>query len=139
MNAFAEINWLAVPVAGLITLFVGGLWYGPLFGKVWMQEFGITEEEIKASGSPAPAMIKSFIASMVLGIGMSLVISWSGMPAGDWAGGAVVGACVAILVVGGAVFPNYAFESKTLRHFLIHLGNITVSMVLIGAMLAVWR
>lgn len=139
MNAFNEINWLAIPVAGIITMFVGGLWYGPLFGKAWMQEFGITEEEIKASGSPAPAMIKSFVASLVLGVGMSLTIIWSGMPAGDWAGGAVIGALTAILVVGGAVFPNYAFESKTMKHYLIHMGNITVSMVLIGAMLAVWR
>lgn len=139
MDAFSQINWLAIPVAGFITLFVGGLWYGPLFGKAWMEEFGVTEEEIKASGSPGPAMIKSFIASLVLGIGMSLIIIWSGVPAGDYAGGAVVGAVTALLVVGGAVFPNYAFESKTMRHFAIHIGNITVSMVLIGAMLAAWR
>lgn len=139
MNVFSEINWMAIPLAGVITLFVGGLWYGPLFGKAWMAEVGLTEEEIKASGSPAAAMAKSFVASLVLGIGMAIVINWSGMPAGDWMGGAVAGALMAILVVAAAVFPNYAFEDKSLRHFMIHMGNITVSMVLIGAMLAVWR
>ncbi len=139
MGVFAEINWLAIPFAGLITLFVGGLWYGPLFGKAWMKEVGLTEEQIKESGSPVTAMIKSFLASLALGVGLAIVIIWSGMPPGDWAGGAVVGLLMATLVVGGAVLPNYAFEDKTLRHFSIHLGNIVVSMALIGAMLAIWR
>lgn len=139
MELLSQINWLAVIASGVITLFVGGLWYGPIAGKAWMEEVGLTEEEIKAGGAPTAEIIKSFIASMVLAIGMSLVIIWSGVPAGDWLGGALIGATVAVLVIGGAVFPNYAFESKSLRHFVIHLGNITVSMALIGALLAAWR
>ena len=139
MEAFSQVNWLAVPLAGVITMFVGGLWYGPLFGQAWMDEVGLTKEEIEASGTPTQAMIKSFIASIVLGIGMSLVIAWSGVPVGDWVGGAIIGLLTALLVVGAAVFPNYAFEDKSLRHFMIHIGATTVSMALIGAMLAVWR
>jgi len=134
-----QVNWLAVLASGFITLFVGGLWYGPIAGKAWMEEVGLTEEEIKESGAPAAAMIKSFIATLVLAVGMSFIITWSGVAAGDWLGGSVVGATVAILVIGAGVFPNYAFESKSLRHFLIHLGNITISLALIGAMLAAWR
>ena len=134
-----EINWLAVLASGVITLFVGGLWYGPIAGKAWMEEVGLTEEEIKARGAPTAAMIKSFISTLVLAVGMSLIIMWSGVAVGDWLGGAVIGATIAVLIIGGGVFPNYAFESKSLRHFLIHLGNITVSMALIGAMLAAWR
>lgn len=139
MGVFEQINWFAVPVAGVITMIVGGLWYGPIAGKAWMAEVGMTEEEIKASGPPTAEMIKSFIASMVLAVGLSVIVLWSGVPEGDWMGGAFVGAITAVLVVGGGVFPNYAFEDKTLKHFLIHLGNITVSMALIGAMLAIWR
>jgi len=139
MEMLAQVNWLAVFASGVITLFVGGLWYGPIAGKAWLEEVGLTEEEIKESGAPTAAMIKSFIATLVLAVGMSFIITWSGVPDGDWLGGAVVGATVAILVIGGGVFPNYAFESKSLRHFIIHMGNITVSMALIGALLAAWR
>jgi hypothetical protein len=28
----ADINWLAVLVAAVVTFVLGGLWYGPLFG-----------------------------------------------------------------------------------------------------------
>ncbi len=139
MEILSQVNWLAVLTSGVITLFVGGLWYGPIAGKAWMEEVGLTEEEIKDSGAPTAAMIKSFIATLVLAVGMSFIITWSGVAVGDWLGGAVVGATMAILVIGGGVFPNYAFENKSLRHFIIHMGNITVSLALIGALLAAWR
>lgn len=139
MELLSQINWFAVIASGFITLFVGGLWYGPIAGKAWMEEVGLTKEEIEESGAPTAAMIKSFIATLVMAVGMSIIIQWSGVAVGDWVGGAIVGVMIATLIVGGAIFPNYAFESKTLRHFVIHLGNITVSLALIGALLATWR
>jgi hypothetical protein len=30
-----DINWLAVVVAAVATFVLGGVWYGPLFGRVW--------------------------------------------------------------------------------------------------------
>lgn len=139
MDVLSQINWLAVLASGVITMVVGGLWYGPIAGKAWMKEVGLTKEEIEASGAPTAAMIKSFIASLVLGLGMSIVVIWSGVAVGDWMGGAVVGITVSVLIIGGGVFPNYAFEDKSIHHFLIHMGNITVAMALIGAMIAIWR
>jgi hypothetical protein len=38
-SAFLNIHWLSVLVAALSSFFLGGLWYGPLFGKTWMTAF----------------------------------------------------------------------------------------------------
>ena len=38
-TAFSNINWLSVVVAAASSFLVGGLWYGPLFGKAWMNAF----------------------------------------------------------------------------------------------------
>ncbi len=35
-----EINYLAVLVCGVVALVIGSIWYGPLFGKFWMQMMG---------------------------------------------------------------------------------------------------
>lgn len=39
-------------VGNLITFLagfvIGGLWYGPLFGKAWMRATGITEGQVRA-------------------------------------------------------------------------------------------
>lgn len=39
-----DINWLAI-LAAASSLVIGFLWYGPLFGKAWMKESGMTEEK----------------------------------------------------------------------------------------------
>ena len=34
------VNWLAVVVAALLAFAMGGLWYGPLFGRAKLEEVG---------------------------------------------------------------------------------------------------
>ena len=43
-----EINWLAVVLSGLSAFVLGGLWYGPLFGKAWQARVGLSDEQIKS-------------------------------------------------------------------------------------------
>ena len=47
-----SINYLAVLVAGFIPMILGSIWYGPLFGKKWIELMGLTEEELKANFNP---------------------------------------------------------------------------------------
>ena len=35
-----EVNWIAVLVATGVGFMLGGIWYGPLFSKAWMEEMG---------------------------------------------------------------------------------------------------
>ena len=44
----ANANLLAILVAASTGFLIGGLWYGPLFGKAWMAEHGLTEEQLRA-------------------------------------------------------------------------------------------
>jgi len=135
---FENINWLAVLAGGVIYMIVGGIWYGPIAGKAWMAEMGLTEEEIQEQGSPTGAMIKSFIAALFMSAGLAFVLSMPAFRDSGWQGGMMTGFIMAILLVGGGTFPNYAFENKSLRHFLIHMGNTTIAMMLVGAMIGFW-
>jgi hypothetical protein len=44
---FTTTNYLAIVVAALSGFVIGGIWYGPLFGKKWLAATGLTEEEVK--------------------------------------------------------------------------------------------
>ena len=44
---FAKINWLAVLVVAVANFFVGAIWYTVLFGKLWIQLNGYTEQQVK--------------------------------------------------------------------------------------------
>jgi len=133
-----HINWFSVLLGAVIYMVVGGIWYGPIAGKAWMAEMGLTEEEIKAAGNPTSAMTKSFIAALFLSAGLAFVLSMPAFRDSGWQGGMMTGFILSVLLVGGGTFPNYAFENKTLRHFLIHMGCVTIAMMLIGAMMGAW-
>lgn len=48
----STLNWLAVVVAAALAFVLGDLWYSPLlFGKAWMRENNLSEEDLK-KGSP---------------------------------------------------------------------------------------
>lgn len=59
------INWLAVLAASLVGFGVGFLWYGPLFGKVWMAESGMTEEKV-AEGNMAKIFGLSLVFQVIM-------------------------------------------------------------------------
>ena len=49
-----EINFLAVLVAALSSFVVGFVWYNPkVFGTIWMNEIGMTEEKAKQEAKEA--------------------------------------------------------------------------------------
>ncbi len=51
----ANANLLAILIAAASGFMVGGLWYGPLFGKAWQAAIGLSDEEIQSGN-----MLKTF-------------------------------------------------------------------------------
>ena len=43
-----ELNYVAVLVCAVVSMVVGAVWYGPLFGKQWMEVIGINAKDKKA-------------------------------------------------------------------------------------------
>jgi hypothetical protein len=48
-NDMANANLLAIILAAVSGFLVGGIWYGPLFGKAWQREIGLSDEAIASS------------------------------------------------------------------------------------------
>ncbi|MBD3223996.1 MAG: DUF1761 family protein [Caldithrix sp.] len=58
-----EINYLFVIIAGIVYFAGGALWYSPLlFGKSWMKEIGLTQEDIKDHKS---GVWKSYLIALI--------------------------------------------------------------------------
>ena len=132
-TAFLNINWWSVLVAALSSFVIGGLWYNPLFGKVWMREFGFTEEDLKKRDLPLTfglsfvlALVAATILDMFIGHEAGLVF---GTCAGFFAGFGWVATMLGIL---------YLFEMKSLKAFLINAGYCMVTLSVMGAILGAW-
>jgi len=136
------INYLAIVVAAIASMIIGFIWYGPLFGKTWMQLSGITQEKIDAA--KAKGMTKTYIIAFVGSLVMSNVLAHSlvfaaafykvsGMPAGlmsgfwNWLG------FVATVTLGAVLW-----EGKPWKLWVLTNGYYLVSLLVMGVILALW-
>lgn len=68
-----SVNYLVVLVAGIVSMGVGFLWYGPmLFGKQWMKLMGYTKESMEKAKKE---MGKTYAISFVLALVTVYVLS----------------------------------------------------------------
>ncbi|WP_046754888.1 DUF1761 domain-containing protein [Kordia jejudonensis] len=140
-----EINWLALIAAALSTLVVGFLWYGPLFGKAWMKETGITEAQAQ-KGMPVRfglSVLLAFVA--VVFIYMTSVVTGGepNDPHGQekfltFGHGVVHGIIVSLFIVMPALVTNALFEQKSFKYMLINVGYWIVTFAIMGGIVNAW-
>ena len=124
-------NLLAVLVAGLVPMIVGSLWYGPLFGKKWMEMVGKTEEEIRANSNP----LKQYGVMFVLGLLASYVIAHNMTAYADaygatgWLAGLQAGFWLWLGLILWHGWQAVAFEDKPLGLYALNMGYNLVALV----------
>jgi hypothetical protein len=129
----ADINYAAVLVAGLLSIVVGMVWYGPLFAKVWMKEVGLKEKDARSPGAGyAIAMVSSLVQAYVL----AHFVDYTG--ATTWVDGAVTGLWIWAGFVASAFAVNYTFAKRSLRLWQIDTGYFSALLVAQAVLLAVW-
>jgi hypothetical protein len=122
------VSLLATLVATVASFVLGGLWYGPLFGKAWMAENGFTAESLKQGFNPAKQYGLTFIVSLLASYVFGMFLGPK--PALGFAVGA--GLAAGAFWVAGSFATAYLFERRSLRLWLINGGYFTVQFALIG-------
>lgn len=133
------MNYLAILVAAIATMVLGFLWYGPLFGKPWMKLAGLTTEKI--SEMKKKGMTKTYMVSMLASLIMAYVLSFfvSSVGADTAVAGAVVGLWVWVGFVATTMINDVLFLNKSVNLYSINTGYQLVSLLIMGAILGVWK
>ena len=133
MSALLWQNWPAILVASFTGFVLGGLWYGPLFLKPWLQASGMTMERGKAQNKLVVFGL-AWLANLVAASGLRLFMgAHHGVLVGVHIG--LAGALVFILT---ALTVIYLFESRSLKLWLINGGYQLVNFAAMGAILGAW-
>lgn len=134
------INYWAVLVATVVNMVVGFLWYGPLFGKYWMQVTG----HVRDAKDGMSKMYRSMILGVILAFLMNFVLAHV-IVFGDaytQMSGVMGGLMGAFWLWLGFALPMtasvYLWESKPLGLWAVHAGNYLVTFLIAGAILGGW-
>ena len=74
-----EVNFLAVVVAGVVSMALGFLWYSPMvLGKQWIKEKGLNQEKLKAEQKKmGPLYGLSFLIALITAYVLSHIMALS--------------------------------------------------------------
>ena len=137
-----EINYLAVLACGIFAMIIGFVWYGPLFGKKWLEVMGAdvkdiaTRKEMQKKAGPLYGI--QFILTLFQAYVLAHYIQgWSEVSSVEnalwiWA------AFVMPIVAGSAMWNNYSKRVAWTR-FLLQGWYQLILFIAFGLILGYWQ
>lgn len=136
---FVSLNYLAILVAGLVTMVLGAIWYSPpVFGKLWMSLSKLTKkdmEEAKKKGM-APLYVVQLISALVTSYVLAHFIDYLG--AITWLDGVVAGFWLWLGFVATVTIGSVLWEGKSFKLYILNNAYNLLSLIIMGAILALW-
>jgi hypothetical protein len=134
-EALPGINWLAVVVSTVIAFAIGGIWYSKaLFGSVWLEEVGLTEEAVN-NANVAKTFGGAFVLQFLAVTALAVLLGTDG----TWQSGLQIGLLIGLFWIATAYGITYLFEQRSLRLFFINAGYNIVFFALVGTLIGYWH
>lgn len=136
-----NINYLAVIVAAVTSMFIGALWFGVICKKQWMKLMNFTEESkedmsMTANKAYVIATVASFVMSYVLAHAVIFGSAYTGID-GVW-GGILTGFFYWLGFVAPVTVGMVIWEGKPWKLWFINVSYWLVSLIIMGVILSVW-
>jgi len=124
----ANANILAILIAAALGFLVGGIWYGPLFGKAWQRAIGLSDDELKSAN-----MIKifgiTFLFSLLSAVFLGHLLAHFDT---DFYRTMMISTGIALGFVAPAIGTNYLYGRKSGKLFAIDAGYWIVFYAAMG-------
>ena len=134
-----HLNWLAVAASAIAYFGLGAVWFGPVFGKMWMKGHGFTmpTEEEKKKMNMGAIMGMAFVKTAVMCILTAyvvMIINYRGDMMTALKIGAVLGG-ISALPIG----INYIFLKKPFSVWVLDGGYHACGVIITSVIMSVWR
>ena len=132
----SDLNYLAITVSSVFYFGLGSVWFGPLFGKLWLGLVGLslTEEDKKN----APFMFaKTFLLDFIITFSTALIILLTKSET-------IIDALkiASIVGLGFVIAPflgNYMYAKRSIKLFLIEGLYHVICIIIVSIILTMWR
>ncbi|MCA9364228.1 DUF1761 domain-containing protein [Candidatus Kaiserbacteria bacterium] len=136
-----EINYLAIVVGTIIATVVAAIWYGPIFGKKWMEIVGADPADIAARERMQKSAKPLYLIQILLTAFQVLILAHlvadtttvSGVTRAFW----IWAGFVMPTIAATAMWNNDSARISWAR-FLIQSGYQLIVFLIFGALLTFW-
>src|SRR3989344_257559 len=134
------INYLAVLISGIAAMVVGFVWYGPLFGKAWMQimdadSMSPEQREAMKKGMWGMYLLQFILSLITAGVLSVHIAYWSDITTGA----VVIAICswfgFVMTTTAGAALWSGRPKNVAWKMFLISAGGHLVTFIVFGIIL----
>ncbi len=137
---WASVNYLAVLAAAVVSMVIGSIWYGPLFGKKFIAAMGMDKWSPEKQAEMKKKMWMSYVGQFIASLVMFYVLA--GIIVGFGQFGAVKGAMSGLVMWFGFVLPLKVGDvawggNKTL--FWLESFNMLFTLLVAGAIIGAWK
>lgn len=137
-----EINYIAIVVGSVLAMAVGALWYGPLFGKKWLEVIGANAKDLEAREKMKKSAGPLYFVQFVLTLFQVLVLAHliadttkvSGIERAIW-----IWAAFVMPTIAGTAMWNNDSKKVSWARFLIQSGYQLVIFIIFGLLLTYWK
>ncbi len=113
-------------------MLIGMLWYGPLFGNIWLRALGKKASEMKGTGSIYGF---SFLSALLMAFILSQFITMTGMKTIE--GGMMIGVWAWLgFVATTHVLPSL-YEKRSWTLYMLNIGYILAVLLSMGAIIQI--
>ena len=136
------VNYAAVLVAALTQFFIGFMFHGPLFGKVWMRLAKITPTGKEKFADMIPQMVKNLLVNILFAYVLAVVYLFATTSPIMGGSGALNGMMCAFWIWLGFVFTTTSIEviwmGRSPKLWYFELCASLVSCLAMGAIIGAW-
>ncbi len=134
----ASMNYWAVLVAALASFFIGWIWYGPLFGKVWMKLNGFTKENIQEGAQSMPVIMGvNFVATLLAAFAIAMLLGF--FDRFDVGSGILSGLMISVFWIATNRLNDVLYEKRPFGLFLLNVGYNMAIYVIMGIVIGAWH
>jgi hypothetical protein len=131
------INYLAVLVAAGASFFIGWIWYGPLFGKRWMQLRGLDPALMGSAGMPFANMAVEFVSALVVAYVLAHFVVLLNVT--TWATALQLAFWLWLGFQATLLLGPVLWEKMSLKLYCLNAGRWLVTLVVMSVILGFWH
>ncbi len=138
MAIIVSINYWAVLVCSIVSIVLGSLWYGPLFGKPWIKIMGFKKSSMDAAKKKgmAASYFTAFVSSFVMNYILAHFVDYT--ESATWLMGMQTGFWIWLGFLATTMIGIMLWEGRPFKLYAINAGHYLVALVINGSILAIW-